>query len=201
MLRPCPRPIAVAERRRAVASLARTVATESATSRRTLKSGAAWLRGPAPIVDAARGDVHGPSSPTSTAQATVLSGFGSPPGQPSDAVVRSSRVRHLVRPMALERTLADRSPTGTTGLSFEQVSASSRAAFDAAPVEPRRCGVRPRLSSVPRSASTTFAATARHLKHVIDPDGSLRQAETDFGRRWLTVAPMLDGMHCRRRCP
>jgi hypothetical protein len=38
-------------------------------------------------------------------------------------------------------------------------------------------------------------ATARHLKQVIDPDGSLRQAETDFQRRWLTVAPMLDGMH------
>ncbi len=38
-------------------------------------------------------------------------------------------------------------------------------------------------------------ATARHLKQVIDPDGSLRQAETDFQRRWLTIAPMLDGMH------
>lgn len=38
-------------------------------------------------------------------------------------------------------------------------------------------------------------ATARHLKQAVDPDGSLRQAETDFQRRWLSVAPMLDGMH------
>jgi hypothetical protein len=38
-------------------------------------------------------------------------------------------------------------------------------------------------------------AAARHLKHVVDPDGSLRQAEVDFDRRWLTLSPMLDGMH------
>lgn len=35
---------------------------------------------------------------------------------------------------------------------------------------------------------------ARHLKHVVDPDGSLRHAEEDFGRRWLSIAPLLDGM-------
>lgn len=37
-------------------------------------------------------------------------------------------------------------------------------------------------------------AAARHLQHVIDPDGSARHAEEDYGRRWLTLAPLLDGM-------
>jgi hypothetical protein len=38
-------------------------------------------------------------------------------------------------------------------------------------------------------------AAGRHLRHVVDPDGSARQAEEDFNRRWLSLAPMLDGMH------
>lgn len=37
-------------------------------------------------------------------------------------------------------------------------------------------------------------AAARHLKLVVDPDGSARHAEEDFGRRWLSIAPLLDGM-------
>lgn len=38
-------------------------------------------------------------------------------------------------------------------------------------------------------------SAGRHLRHVIDPDGSARHAEEDFGRRWLSLAPLLDGMH------
>ena len=38
-------------------------------------------------------------------------------------------------------------------------------------------------------------SAGRHLRHVIDPDGSARHAEEDFNRRWLSLAPMLDGMH------
>ncbi|MEO8107817.1 MAG: DUF222 domain-containing protein, partial [Actinomycetes bacterium] len=38
-------------------------------------------------------------------------------------------------------------------------------------------------------------AVGRHLHHVVDPDGSARHAEEDYGRRWLTMAPLLDGMH------
>jgi hypothetical protein len=30
---------------------------------------------------------------------------------------------------------------------------------------------------------------------VVDPDGSARHAEEDFARRWLALAPLLDGMH------
>jgi hypothetical protein len=38
-------------------------------------------------------------------------------------------------------------------------------------------------------------AAARHLREVVDPDGSVKQCEEDFSRRWLSIAPMLDGMH------
>lgn len=37
-------------------------------------------------------------------------------------------------------------------------------------------------------------AAGRHLRHVVDPDGSARHAEEDYGRRWLAIAPLLDGM-------
>ncbi|MEO8107223.1 MAG: DUF222 domain-containing protein, partial [Actinomycetes bacterium] len=35
---------------------------------------------------------------------------------------------------------------------------------------------------------------ARHLRLVTDPDGTLSEREQQFGRRYLTLAPMLDGM-------
>jgi hypothetical protein len=37
-------------------------------------------------------------------------------------------------------------------------------------------------------------AAGRHLRSVVDPDGSARHAESDFGRRWLSISPLLDGM-------
>jgi hypothetical protein len=37
-------------------------------------------------------------------------------------------------------------------------------------------------------------AVAQHLTQVIDPDGSLADHERQFERRYLTLAPMLDGM-------
>lgn len=37
-------------------------------------------------------------------------------------------------------------------------------------------------------------AAGAHLRHVVDPDGSARHAEEDFGRRWLALSPLLDGM-------
>ncbi len=38
-------------------------------------------------------------------------------------------------------------------------------------------------------------AAGRHLREVVDPDGSVKQCEEDFSRRWLSIAPLLDGMH------
>ncbi|MFL6178267.1 MAG: DUF222 domain-containing protein [Actinomycetes bacterium] len=47
----------------------------------------------------------------------------------------------------------------------------------------------------PQLGVDDLRATGRYLRHVIDPDGSARQAEEDYRRRWLSIAPMLDGMH------
>lgn len=38
-------------------------------------------------------------------------------------------------------------------------------------------------------------AAGRYLTHVVDPDGGFRTSESDYSRRWLAVAPMLDGLH------
>jgi hypothetical protein len=35
---------------------------------------------------------------------------------------------------------------------------------------------------------------AQHLAHVVDPDGSLAASEQRFDRRYLTLAPLMDGM-------
>src|SRR5262249_32907692 len=41
---------------------------------------------------------------------------------------------------------------------------------------------------------TTVRRVGRQLREVVDPDGALAAADHDFNRRWLTMAPMLDGM-------
>jgi hypothetical protein len=47
----------------------------------------------------------------------------------------------------------------------------------------------------PQLGIDDLRATGRYLRHVLDPDGSARHAQEDFGRRWLSMAPLLDGMH------
>src|SRR5579859_1984287 len=34
-----------------------------------------------------------------------------------------------------------------------------------------------------------------HARHAADPDGFFKDAEEDFGRRWLQISQMADGMH------
>ena len=41
----------------------------------------------------------------------------------------------------------------------------------------------------PQLGVDDLRATGRYLRHVIDPDGSARQGEEDYGRRWLSLAP------------
>ncbi|MEO8106293.1 MAG: DUF222 domain-containing protein [Actinomycetes bacterium] len=82
----------------------------------------------------------------------------------------------------------------TDRLSFEQVKVIARTVRTLPPSSHRDA-----VSTLTQIATYVgvddLRTTARHMKQVIDPDGSLRQAENDFQRRWLTVAPMLDGMH------
>ena len=45
------------------------------------------------------------------------------------------------------------------------------------------------------------AGAGRHLRHVVDPDGSARHAEEDFGRRWLSSGPDARRHALHRRRP
>lgn len=40
-----------------------------------------------------------------------------------------------------------------------------------------------------------FRLLCRHARHAADPDGFDKDTEDDYERRWLSVSPMLDGMH------
>ena len=41
---------------------------------------------------------------------------------------------------------------------------------------------------------TAVRVAGQRIKHVVDPDGSLNDAQVQFDRRYLTLAPLLDGM-------
>ena len=45
-----------------------------------------------------------------------------------------------------------------------------------------------------RTDTQAVRVAGRHLRHVVDPDGALTAAETDYTRRRLTLSPLLDGM-------
>jgi hypothetical protein len=51
------------------------------------------------------------------------------------------------------------------------------------------------LTDLAAQSDVTAVRTAgRHLRLVTDPDGTLRDAERQFERRYLTLSPLLDGM-------
>lgn len=51
------------------------------------------------------------------------------------------------------------------------------------------------LTELAVAASVNDVRTAaQHLQHVVDPDGSLAECERQFERRYLSLAPLLDGM-------
>ncbi len=51
------------------------------------------------------------------------------------------------------------------------------------------------LTDLAEVGSVTDVRTAgKHLQYVVDPDGSLADSEQQFDRRYLTLAPLMDGM-------
>ncbi len=86
-------------------------------------------------------------------------------------------------------------PTGEAfAMSYEQLRAIHRSVRVLPPS--RRDDAASTLTDLAAQLSVDeLRAAGRHLRDVIDPDGSARHAEEDFGRRWLSVAPLLDGMH------
>jgi hypothetical protein len=79
-------------------------------------------------------------------------------------------------------------------LSYEHLRTIARTAR-ALPPSARSAGVDALTGLGTQLGVDDLRSAGRHLRHVIDPDGSARHAEEDFGRRWLSLAPMLDGMH------
>lgn len=62
------------------------------------------------------------------------------------------------------------------------------------PDDQRPAGVR-LLTELARQASVGDVRTAgQHVRHVVDPDGSLADAEQQHDRRRLTLSPLMDGM-------
>jgi hypothetical protein len=86
----------------------------------------------------------------------------------------------------------DRPPQGA--VSYEHVRSIHRTLRALPPSERERAG-ETLTSLAPHLGVDDLRAAGRHLRHVLDPDGSRRHAEEDFERRWLALAPLLDGMH------
>ena len=94
------------------------------------------------------------------------------------------------------RTRAGGLPSGAESFpgSFEQIRAIHRYTKSLPPSA--RDDATSTLTGLSRDLGVDdLRAVGRHLRHVVDPDGSERHAEEDHGRRWLTMASLLDGMH------
>ncbi|MCZ3387036.1 MAG: HNH endonuclease, partial [Actinomycetia bacterium] len=85
-------------------------------------------------------------------------------------------------------------PESAGHLSYEHLRTIHRTAR-ALPPSARSTGVDVLTDLGTQLGVDDLRSAGRHLRHVVDPDGSARHAEEDFGRRWLSLAPMLDGMH------
>ena len=108
--------------------------------------------------------------------------------------VRIARVSRDELAPAVTQLASMPSEGQTSAMSYEQLRAIHRSARVLPPS--RRSDAAATLTELaPQVGVDGLRAAGRHLREVLDPDGSARHAEEDFGRRWLSVAPLLDGMH------
>jgi hypothetical protein len=108
--------------------------------------------------------------------------------------VRIARVSRDVLAPAVAQLSSVPLPGGPTEMSYEQLRAIHRSTRLLPPSQ--RVDAAATLTELaPQLSVDQLRAAGRHLRDVIDPDGSARHAEEDFGRRWLSVAPLLGGMH------
>ncbi len=179
---------------------------------RTPEERAAWLAGLRLVVDAAeaaftavladfdaRGDgevLHAAAS----SQAWLRGALGLAAGEASERVRIARTAGDLLAGPVAALVADPRDHAGGTAessdghLSYEHLRTIHRTAR-ALPPSTRPEGVGALTELGTRLTVDELRSAGRHLRHVVDPDGSARHAEEDYGRRWLSLAPMLDGMH------
>jgi len=179
---------------------------------------AGWLAGLRLIVDAAEAafttvladfDAHGDGEVLHAAASTpswLRGALGMASGEASERVriartagdLLAAPVAALVaEPVGIDLAQGDLESTDHPcpgHLSYEHLRTIHRTAR-ALPPSARPAGINVLTGLGTQLGVDDLRSAGRHLRHVVDPDGSARHAEEDFGRRWLNLAPMLDGMH------
>ena len=163
---------------------------------------AAWLYGLRRVIDAAEAafttvladfDAHGDGEvlhAASSTQAWLRGALGMASAEASERVriARASRSE-------LGHAVAAAAPDADgPAISYEHVRTIHRT-LRALPPSSREEAADLMTTLAGQAGVDDVRAAGRYLRHVVDPDGSARHAEEDFGRRWLTLAPLLDGMH------
>ena len=158
---------------------------------------AAWLSGTRQLIDAAEAlfttslaafDANGDGETLHGARSTASWLRGALKLADGDA---SERVR-LARD---SRTLMAEpvSALGQGQVTYDQVRAISKAVTKVPePMAPEAVHV---LTDLAKQADVNAVRVAgRALRHVLDPDGALKDSEKQFDHRYLNLSPMLDGM-------
>jgi hypothetical protein len=173
---------------------------------------AAWLVGLRQIVDAAEAaftgvladfDARGDGEvlhAAATTQSWLRGALGLAAGEASERV-RIARTAGDLLAAPVAALVAEPSATGSSEgtaessshLSYEHLR-TIHSTVRALPPSVREDAVDVLAKLGARLPVDDLRAAGRHLRHVVDPDGSARHAEEDYGRRWLSLAPLLDGM-------
>jgi hypothetical protein len=183
---------------------------------RTAEDRAAWLAGLRLVVDAAEAafttvladfDANGDGQVLHAAASTqswLRGALGLAAGEAAERVrIARTAIDLLAAPVAALVAGPSETDPGSAGqsegqpvghLSYEHLRTIHRTAR-ALPPSTRPDGVGVLTGLGTQLGVDDLRSAGRHLRHVVDPDGSARHAEEDFGRRWLNLAPMLDGMH------
>lgn len=201
-------PSAVADVLSDARKLAAAAAGRTQAGPTTPEERAAWLAGLRQVIDAAEAaftmvladfDAHGDGQVLHAAASTqswLRGALGMAAGEAAERV-RIARTSDDLLATPVAALVSDSSgddPAQDGHLSYEHLRTIHRTAR-ALPPSARSAGVDVLTGLGTRLGVDDLRSAGRHLRHVVDPDGSARHAEEDFGRRWLSLAPMLDGMH------
>lgn len=158
---------------------------------------AAWLAGLRQAIDCCEAsflttlatfDAHGDGEVLHAARSTVSWLKGALHLSPSDASQRVKLAREVGHELSVTLT-----PLRAGLITFDQVRAIS-SAVRPLPDEAKQAGAEILAELATSTDAATVRGVGRQLRHAVDPDGVLRDAEQDFTRRYLHLSPLLDGM-------